>query len=388
MTTLDNRIQRAASEQSGYALALLERLVNIQSGTSNKEGVDAVVSLMEEELAGLGFELKRHRRRDFGDHLVALRGTEGDGAVLLVGHTDTVYPPEEPFQPFSLQGEQCLGQGVIDMKGGLACMVAAFRALETAGAWGDGPVAVLLNSDEEVGSTDSGPLRDEMGREARCALVLECGGKAGEVVTARRGQRTIHLQVRGEARHAGSRHPKRSNAVHELAHQIVALEGLTDLSMGRTVNVGRVKGGIGPNTLAAHAEAWVDVRYLEEEEGAAVQAEIEAVAQRPRVDGCEVLLEVRDGRPAWSTGESTKRLLSVVLEAAAALGQSVGAERRWGVSDANDFADLGLAVIDGLGPLGGKDHTPEEYCWVASLEERSSLLAATLARLLLTQRGP
>lgn len=388
MTTLDKRIQRAASEQSGYALALLERLVNVQSGTSNKAGVDEVVSMMEEELAGLGFQLERHRRREVGDHLLARRGTEREGAVLLVAHTDTVYPPEEPFQPFSLQGERCFGQGVIDMKGGLSCMVAAFRALESAGAWGEEPVAVLLNSDEEVGSTDSGPLRDELGREARCALVLECGGRAGEVVTARRGQRTILLKVRGEARHAGSRHPKRSNAVHELAHQIVALEGLTDLSRGRSVNVGRVKGGIGPNTLAAHAEAWVDVRYLEENEGAAVQAEIEAVAQRPSVDGCEVFLEVRDGRPAWSIGEPTRRLLSVVLEAARALGQSVGTERRWGVSDANDLADLGLAVIDGLGPLGGKDHTPEEYCWVASLTERSSLLAATLARLLITRKEP
>ena len=379
---LESRPEAHARRLREATLALLERLVNIQSGTSNKAGVDAVVEVLSAELESLGFALERHRREEIGDHLVARRGPAGEPAVLLVGHTDTVYPPEEPFQPFHVEGERCLGQGVIDMKGGLACMVTAFRALEEAGAWGDGPLVVLLNSDEEVGSVDSAPLRDAWGREARCALVLECGGKRGEVVTARRGQRTLHLRVEGRARHAGSRDPKRANAVREIAHQIVALEGLTDLGRGRSVNVGRVRGGIGPNTLAAHAEAWIDLRYLDEEEGAALQAEVEAIAGSPRVDGCRVGLRVIDGRPAWSRGPFTGRLFSVVRQVALGLGMEVGEEHRWGVSDANNLAALGLAVVDGLGPLGGKDHTPEEYCWVASLADRSALLAAILQRLL------
>ncbi len=170
--------------------------------------------------------------------------------------------------------------------------------------------------------------------------------------------------------------------MHELAHQVVALEALTDLDRGRSVTVGQVRGGIGSNTLAALAEAWVDVRYLDEADGDALQAEIEAIAARPKVEGCRVGLERRDGRPAWSTGPPTERLLAVLKEAAHELGQSVGTEHRWGVSDANDLAAQGLAVLDGLGPLGGKDHTPEEYCMVSSLAERSALLAATLARLL------
>ncbi|MFQ5893985.1 MAG: M20 family metallopeptidase [Nitrospinota bacterium] len=382
MIDLDRRIEAFSRKEAASTLELLERLVTIQSGTTNKAGVDAVVAVMARELEALGFALERHRREDFGDHLVARRGPDGTPPVLLVGHTDTVYPPEEPAPPFRMDGDRCLGQGVIDMKGGLACMVSALRALETTEAWGEGAVAVLLNSDEEVGSVDSGPLRDALGRGARCALVLECGGREGEVVAARRGQRALHLQVEGRARHAGSRDPLRANAIHELAHQIVALEGLTDLGRGRSVNVGRVTGGIGANTLAARAEAWVDVRYLDEEDGAALRAEMEAIVAGPQVEGCRSSLRATGGRPAWAPGPATERLLAVVQEAARGLGRSVVTEHRWGVSDANNLAELGVAVLDGLGPMGGNDHTPDEYCWVASLTERSALLGATLARLL------
>lgn len=379
---MERKLESFVTGEADYTLALMERLVNVQSGTYNKAGVDMVVDLMVGELEALGFSLERHARQDIGDHLVARRGRPGEPSVLVVGHTDTVYPPEEPFQAFRLEGERCLGQGVVDMKGGLACMVAAFRALEGTGSWGAGGVTVFLNSDEEVGSVDSGPLRDEEGRRARCALVLECGGKKGELVAARRGQRTLRLKATGRALHAGSRAPRRSNAIRELAHHVVALEDLTDLSRGRSVNVGRVAGGIGSNTLAAHAEAWVDVRYLEEEDGRRLQDEIEALVRRSRVDGCRTSLEVVDGRPAWSTKEPTERLLAVVQGAAGALGMKVGVEHRWGVSDANDLAALGVPVLDGLGPLGGRDHTPDEYCLVPSLKERSALLAAALGRLL------
>lgn len=379
---LERKLESFVTSEADSSLALLERLVNVQSGTYNKAGVDRVVDLLAGELDALGFSLERHARQGIGDHLVARRGKPGEPSVLIVGHTDTVYPPEEPFQPFRMEGGRCLGQGVVDMKGGLACMVAAFRALEETGAWGEGSVTVFLNSDEEVGSLDSGPLRDDLGRRARCALVLECGGRKGELVAARRGQRTLRIKVTGRALHAGSRAPRRSNAIRELAHHIVALENLTDLSSGRSVNVGRVAGGIGSNTLAAKAEAWVDVRYLKEEDGRRLQGEIEAILGRPNVDGCRTSLEVVDGRPAWSTKEPTDRLLAVVQGAAGALGMKVGVEHRWGVSDANDLAALGVAVLDGLGPLGGKDHTPDEYCLVPSLRERSALLAAALGRLL------
>lgn len=382
------QIEALVRRRSDDVLSLLERLVNIQSGTYNKPGVDAVASIMAGELEGLGFSLERLGREAFGDHLVARRGPQGVAPVLLVGHTDTVYPPEEPFQPFRLEGERCLGQGVVDMKGGLACMVAAFWALEEMGGWGEGSVTVLLNSDEEIGSVDSGPVRDRLGRQARCALVLECGGRDGEVVTARRGQRTLHLRVEGQAQHAGSRRPRRANAIRELAHKIVALEELTDLARGRSVNVGQVRGGIGSNTLAAQAEAWVDVRYLDEADGASLLAEVEAISGRSDVDGCKTYLQTRDGRPAWSTARPTERLLAVFQEAARGLGRSLGTEHRWGVSDANDLAALGVAVLDGLGPLGGKDHTPDEYCLTSSLAERSALLAAALHRLLASQGLP
>ncbi len=382
MSDADRRLDAFCHEEAGTILALLERLVTIQSGTSNKAGVDAVADLMADELKAVGFAVECHRREVCGDHLVARRGAEGTPPVLLVGHTDTVFPPEDRQPAFHVDGERCMGQGVIDMKGGLACLVTALRALEATASWADGSVVVFLNSDEEVGSVDSGPLRDALGREARCALVMECGGKGGEVVAARRGQFTLHLQVEGRARHAGSRDPLRANAICELAHQIVALEALTDLDRGRSVNVGRVAGGIGANTLAAEAEAWVDVRYVDEGDGAALRAEIEAIVGSPCVEGCRSTLRATGGRPAWATSPPTERMLAVVQEAAIALGRPVGVEHRWGVSDANDLAELGVAVLDGFGPMGGKDHTPEEYCWIASLAERSALLAATLARIL------
>ncbi|MFQ5893898.1 MAG: M20/M25/M40 family metallo-hydrolase, partial [Nitrospinota bacterium] len=135
MIDANRQIDAFSREEAASTLELLERLVNIQSGTTNKAGVDAVVTVMARELEDLGFALERHRREAFGDHLVARRGPDGIPPVLLVGHTNTVYPPEEPVPPFRMDGDRCLGQGVIDMKGGLACLVSALRALEAAGAW-------------------------------------------------------------------------------------------------------------------------------------------------------------------------------------------------------------------------------------------------------------
>ena len=130
MSDVDRRLDAFCHEEAGTILALLERLVAIQSGTSNKAGVDAVAALMAGELEAVGFTVERHRREACGDHLVARRGAEEHPSVLLVGHTDTVFPPEDHRPAFHVDGERCMGQGVIDMKGGLACLVTALRALE------------------------------------------------------------------------------------------------------------------------------------------------------------------------------------------------------------------------------------------------------------------
>jgi len=361
--------------------SLLRDLVNIQSGTRNREGVNRVGRRICEALHPSGLSCRIIAgQQGFGDHLLFATPAAGtrSRAILLIGHMDTVFPQDTSFLRYQEKGDRITGPGIIDMKGGLAVMIGAALALARTNRLADLPLRLLFTSDEETGSPTAEPLLAELAPLTACALVMECGGMHGEVVTGRRGKRGYRMEVRGRAGHAAFAGPDKASAILEMAKRIPALESLNDPGRGLVVNVGQVRGGIGPNSVPAQAEAFIDTRYQTREDGVRLAHQIKAIVQRPGPSGITVHLEVTGERPVMEPVPRNKALFDIFRQVARELSIPIREEIRAGVSDANSLAGLGVPVLDGLGPIGEFDHSDREYMLKDSLMARTRLLTLAL----------
>jgi glutamate carboxypeptidase len=375
-------VRRWLAEREAEMLALLEELAAVNSYTGNKQGVDAVGRLVRDAAEAAGLRVSREPQADCGDNLVARTPacSRHTGQALLCGHMDTVFPPEDGFLATRRQGDRLTGPGVADMKGGLVVGLYALRALDAAGALDDLPAAFVFNSDEETGSARSTALiQAEAGRSA-FAFVFECGGLGGEVVTGRKGRQGYTLKARGRAGHAGNLKGPKASAILALARKIVALEALNDPAAGLSVNVGTVRGGMGPNTVPDSATAEVDCRFVRAADGDALPGRVREIAERPDAPGTTCSAEPGPGRPAMEPSPANRALLREIQAAGQALDIPVAEEQRGGVSDANTIAACGVPVVDGLGPCGDLDHSHDEYLLTPTLTRRAALAAVALAR--------
>jgi len=361
------------------ALDLLRRLVGIQTGSRNKPGLDHMAREMEEVLRGV---LPVTRILPFPDHGNMVQAMTKPAAgeekgIVLVGHMDTVFPADTSFTAFREDDERCFGPGVYDMKGGLVVAVYALKALSHLGLLQNIPVTMLCNSDEEIGSPASRSWIEQETRGALAALVFEGGGTNNEVVTGRKGRLGLSLTVRGKAGHAAKGGAK-SSAILELAHKIIALEGLND-GQEITLNVGLVEGGIGPNTVPELATAALDARFLTPDGQHRLEECLARIVEKEHASGTSSTLSVQSGRPAMPQSEENRRLWALAREQAGILGLDLPEELRSGVSDANFIAGLGVPVLDGMGPVGDLDHSDLEFILKDSLCSRAALTAATIA---------
>ena len=363
------------------ALELLQRLVEIQSGSRNKPGLDRMAGEMADVLGGILPQVRILPFSDNGNMVQAMSfpAAEGRKGVVLVGHMDTVFPVDTTFTAFREDETRCFGPGVYDMKGGLVVAIYALKALGHLGLLEEIPITVLCNSDEEIGSPTSRPWIERMSEDALAALVFEGGGPGKDVVTGRKGRLGMEMTVRGRAGHAAKGGAK-SSAILELAHKIIALEGLND---GReiTLNVGQVEGGIGPNTVPELATAALDARFLTPVGQQRLEENLARIVAEPIVPGTSAILSVKSGRPAMPQSEGNRRLYAVARAQAQNFGYDLPEELRSGVSDANFIAGLGVPVLDGLGPVGDLDHSDLEFILKDTLMERAALTAATIAAL-------
>jgi glutamate carboxypeptidase len=360
--------------------ALLEKMVRIQSGTYNKQGVDRMVSLITSTLQSSAVSFKVIEQDKFGNHLVvrSLCEKSFDKQILLSGHMDTVFPEDTGFNWYKEEGTHCFGPGVIDMKGGLVAGIFALKALDNEKLLTKIPVTFFFNSDEEIGSPSS---KDQIQKEAEnsaFAFVLETGGRNGEIVTGRKGNLSLELKIKGISGHAAFAGKDKASAIVELAHKIIAFESLNDLDRGISVNVGKVNGGIGPNTVPEHALARIDFRFKEIADKTSLEKSISEIAKKKNVPKTSAQFTVLSSRPPMPSSERNKKLFQAVQEAASSIGLSVSEEFRSGVSDANLIAGKQTPVIDGLGPIGAMDHSEDEYMIKASLLQRSILVACAL----------
>jgi len=389
------------------ALDWLRRMVEINSWTDHRDGVNCVGQLTAEAFADLGFTAERVPSTNpaWGDHLVLTRPGTGPQSVAMVSHLDTVFPPEEEarnnfhWQP---EGDRIYGPGTHDIKGGTVMMWLVLEALRelapaefAATTW-----KLCFNSSEECFSPDFGEVvRQRCNLATLAALVFEAEGReqgVRQLVAARKGRAAWRVTARGRGAHAGGRHAHGANAIVQLAQTVQRLAALTDYAQELTCNVARISGGSGLNRVPHEAVAEGEFRTFAPETYARARAAVLALngpgAVRSADDGyaCEVTAEILTESRPWPRNAGTDRLLACWQTAATALGQRVASEHRGGLSDGNLLWDA-LPTMDGLGPWGENDHCSErspdgtklpEYVEVSSIVPKAALNVVGILTLL------
>lgn len=375
--TIHNRIITFLKAYNRDMFGLLEKMVLIQSGSTNKEGVDALGRFIKSTFQSNNVSCQVIEQDKYGNHLVVRSLCKGqfDTQILLVGHMDTVFPKDTGFNWYREEKTRCYGPGVIDMKGGLAAGIFALKALDNEKFLTQIPITFIFNSDEEIGSPSSKALVQQEAKKSIFAFVLETGGRNGEIVTGRKGNLSLELKIKGRAGHAAFAGKDKASAIVELAHKIIEFESLNNPHGGISVNVGRVNGGIGPNTVPEHASARIDFRFLKSPDKAYLEKKIAEITQKQNIQNTHSHFVILSGRPPMPVSEKNKKLFQAVQKTAKSIGLSVDEEFRAGVSDANLIAGENTPVVDGLGPIGAMDHSEDEYMIKESLLQRSALLA-------------
>lgn len=357
-------------------LDLLERLVNIDSGTYLKAGVNRMVDIIAPKLGQLDFDVERLSQADFGDHLLARKGGSSAKRLLCIGHMDTVFPDgEAKKRPFRIGGNKAYGPGIIDMKGGIVVLLYSLQALMEAAPdlYRSLDLAVILNSEEEIGSPTSTPYIIREAKESDTVCVLEPARPKGQVVIKRKGVGKYCLTVHGKAAHAGVQPELGISAIEEVARTTVELHALTDFEDGLTVNVGVIKGGSRSNIIAEQAYAEIDVRAVDQAQMDHADKELNRVC-RPHRDGIRMELTGGIEFPPMLKTQRSLELLRLVQEAGREVGADIHEIFTGGGSDGNNTSHY-APTIDGLGPQGTGAHSPDETLIVSTLLERSKVFA-------------
>ena len=382
--------QQYLPKLQAYQSELLERLallVNIDSGTSQVEGVNAIMNHLERWMSEIGFDVTLHPREQYGNNLLARRRGKGRARILLVGHGDTVYGVGAAARrPFAIQEGLAQGPGVIDMKSGVLMGLYALRALGECGFEDYGELCVIFNNDEEVGSPGSAPLLREIGRQVDVALVLEPSREVEIVTRARKGADKYVLEVTGVPAHSGAEPHRGRSAVIELAHKMIAIHNLNTLYPGVTFNVTRISSSEPLNVVPDLARCSISVRAYDEHHLNIAAAALERIASSCFVPDTRTHLLRTRGRVPYETTEGVSRLVELAQAEWEAAGFSLTAERKGGVSDANTLMHAGVPTLDSLGPIGGGMHDlNREYLRVDSIPLRGALLAGLISRICLSE---
>jgi glutamate carboxypeptidase len=372
MKDLLTQLQRDLPE----TLEFLERMVNMDSPSLDKTLVDRFARFVGSQFEAIGGRAEYIPAERFGDHLIVRFEGVSNERILLLGHTDTVFPAGEAAKrPFKITDNRATGPGVFDMKAGIAVMWSALRALVELPQ----SVTVLLNSDEEVSSVSSRDLIQREAAAASAVFVLEPSLPGGVLKTARKGVGRFTVKAIGRAAHAGIDPERGINAIEEIAHQLLRLQGLSDPGRGTTVTVSLIQGGTRVNVVPAEAAVEVDVRISTVEEAERISGVLREL--QPHLPGARI--EVRGGisRPPMERNADTARLFSLARAVGSELGLDLHEGSTGGASDGNLTSALGIPTLDGLGPIGGNAHSPDEFVEAASLPGRAALLAGLILRL-------
>ena len=344
----------------------LKTIVKINSFTKNKAGVDKVGVIFDKWFDELDFSKKIYQREEIGNHRYYTSSYDKNAKrLLLLGHLDTVFEPEK-FETYKEDDDWVYGAGVCDMKGGNIVALQALREIKKLNI-DIKNIDVLFVSDEETGSDDSKLLTAKLAKKYDYCFVYEAAGKELEVVTGRKGVGTFFVDIEGKASHAGNHYIDGCDANLEASYKLQELVKLTDLQKGTTVNVGKICGGIGANTISPSANLVFELRYEDSNERDRVLKKIDEIVTTSYVDGTKSILTGGIQRDVMQTSESSLELIKNIQDI---MGKPLSYEQRGGVSDANIVSSNGVVTLDGFGPFGDGDHTIHERASKSSFISR------------------
>ena len=328
-------------------------------------------------MGSTGLKVQRIPGQGAGDCVLGEWGSGSAKAVSLLCHMDTVWPlGTTAARPVRIEDGRFYGPGSYDMKAGIVLALTTLSGLAALGKTCAGPVRLLCTGDEEIGSHASRALIEKLGQESRLVLVLE-PAMPGEVVkTFRKGVGGYKIEVIGRSAHAGADHRKGINAIQEMAHQVLALQALTDYERGTTVNVGVISGGTTSNVVPERCQIEVDYRVSAAAEATRLDAAVRAL--KPTQPGAELKIEGSLNRPPMERDAQMIATFQKAKAIAARLDLDLQEGGTGGASDANFIAALGVPVLDGLGPDGDGGHALHEHILIDSMPRRAALLAALL----------
>ena len=390
MLTNAGKITAWLATQQDAMTDLLRRMVDIDSGSYNKPGIDAVGQVVRAFLAEHGVPVETIAQQKHGDCLRAAvkwdgpagsAGGNAGGSIMLMGHRDTVFPDGEVARrPFTIRDGVAYGPGVADMKAGLVMncfLLAAFAKFGGSPA----PLTALFTGDEEIGSPEGRAVIEAQARNARVVFNSEPGRPTNAVVTGRKGGVFSVMRITGRAAHSGGNFSHGISAIEELARKIQAIHALTDLPRGITLNVGLVSGGQSVNTVAPSAEAQIDLRYIEPADREDIMARLSAIVARSFVPGTRAELEIRGEFSPLTQSAAARRLFELYVQSAAEAGFATTGEFAGGCADSGFTAGVGAPTLCSVGPAGGNAHTAEEYLLLETMVPRAQACARAILAL-------
>lgn len=364
-------------------LSALSLWLATESPTTHPAGVNAMMDLVASEVAALPITTERVPGRDgLGDSLLLRAGpNNGRSGVAVMSHLDTVHPVGTAAKdlPVRVEGDKLYGPGVYDMKGGAWLALQAFKQVAVAGS-SKRPISFLFTPDEEIGSPTTRTLIEEIGRQSIAVLITEPAREGGKIVTARKGVGRFDVRLEGRPAHSGARHADGRSAIREAAHQILAIEAMTDYARGITTSVALIGGGTAANVIPQHAWFSIDIRVATAADGVAMEQRIHGLqAHDP-----DVKLTITGGmnRPPYEKTAEVAQLFEVARGVAAGIGIDLqDCPMTGGGSDGNFTAALGIPTLDGLGIDGAGAHTLQEHALISSITPRQALMKGLLEAL-------
>ncbi len=359
---------------------LLKTLVETESPSHDKSAVDRVGAIVAEEARKLGAQVEIIPNQETGNHVLARWNSphpqplsHGErGAILLLCHMDTVFPLGTIQKTLFREVDgKIFGPGTLDMKAGIVISLAAIEQAQQKGL--NHPVILLCTSDEEIGSHTSREHIERLAKESALVLVMEGALLDGSLKTWRKGVGEFIVKTHGRAAHSGGDHQAGRNAIEEMAHQVIAIQKLTDYSKQTTLNVGVIQGGTVSNVVPEECAVEVDVRVMQPGEWERLESEMKKL--KPVLDGTSIEITGGLNRPPMPFDALMKSTFEKAKDIASKIGVELKAGGTGGASDGNFVAPLGIPVLDGMGAVGEGYHSEREYIFADSLEQKVKLVA-------------
>lgn len=373
----DAKLWAAAEAARAGQLQLLQRVVDIDSGTGDADGGNKVAAVLIPRLKAIGatIETMPPEAPGLADNVVARLSGTGKSHILMIGHLDTVFGPGTVAKrPYRADAEKAYGPGVDDEKGGVVEGLTALELLHQLGFKDFKQITFLIESSEERGSPGTMKLIGRLLQDADVELNLEPGDPPDAVTVWRKGSSTFHIEVQGRAAHAGVAPQEGRNAAYELIHQIQADDVFPKTGDGLTANLTVMTAGTRNNIIPDHAEGQINVRTRERSQLEQVQAVLEKNAQTTQIPDTKVTISREGAFPPLPSNPATEALAERAQAIYAGIGLTLGQGGNGGASESALAADAGVPALDGLGPVGGGFHSEKEYLELKTVTPRLYML--------------